>query len=79
MPRILSMAGRESSSPSPRCVIRYSSVYLENLPTIICTLKVVSFLAGFMTESQMVAFAIYGGTLTAVLLVCILKLYLRYY
>lgn len=79
MPRILSMAGHESSSPSPRCVIRCSSVYLEISPTIICTLKVVSFLAGFMTESQKVAFAIYGGTLTVVLLVCILKWYLCYY
>jgi hypothetical protein len=73
MPRIWWKAGHESSSLSLRCMIRHSSVYLENLLTIICTLKVVSFLAGFMTESQTLTFAIFGGTLTAVLLVCILN------
>ena len=76
MPRILSITGHESSSSSPRCAIRYSSVYMEILMTIIYAMKVVSFLAGFMTESQKVTLAIFGGSLTTVLLVCIFKLYL---
>ena len=78
MPRMWWIAGHESSSSSPRCVIRHSSPHLEILLTIACTLKVVSFLFGFMTESQRLTFAIFGGTLGAVLLVCILKLTLLF-
>ena len=74
MPRISSIAGHESSSSSPRCVIRHYSIYTGILLTITHTLKVVSFLAGFITESQKLTFAIFGGTLTTALLVCILKL-----
>ena len=42
--------------------------------TVTHTFKVVSFLAGFITGSQKLTFAIFGGTLTTVVLVRILKL-----
>ena len=68
------MVGHESSSSSPRWVIRQTSIYIEVLITSTHTLKVVSFLAGFITEGQNLTFAMFGGTLTTALPVYILRL-----
>jgi hypothetical protein len=74
MPKMLWIAGHEPSSSLLQYVIRHSSRNPELLMTIICNLKVVSFLGGFITESQTLTFAIFGGTLATVLLVRIPRL-----